>query len=158
MRVGRFDDDDLDIGWMVRDASSSWIGPSPRAAQSRWAGGAQPLRQVGRAVKVSAAAVAFAAVIFVSVVFAAIAVTPGATGTPMTKLTNGVSHVFAGGAVASPSQPPAIPAAAQSPTAVGPRPGTAPSTGSSPLSKRGPGPAPSPTSRPTPRPSGSPDE
>jgi hypothetical protein len=158
MRVERFDDDDLDIGWMVRDASSTWIGPSPRAGQSRWSGGAQPLRQVGRAVKVSGAALAFTAIIFVSVIFAAVAVAPGATGTPMTKLTNGVSHVFAGGAVASPSQAPAIPASTQSPTAVGPRPGTAPSTGSSPLSKRGPGSGPSPTSGPTPRPSGSPDE
>jgi hypothetical protein len=156
MRVERFDDDDLDIGWMVRDASSTWIGPSPRASQSRWAGGAQPLRQVGRAVKVSGVAVAFTAIIFLSVVFAAVAVTPGDTGTPMTKLTNGVSHVFAGGAAASPSQAPAIPASAQSPTGVTPRPGTAPLTGPSSLAKRSPTPA--PTLRPTPRPSGSPDE
>jgi hypothetical protein len=150
--VERFDDDDLDIGWMVRDASSAWVGPSARSSQSRWAAAAEPRRPVGRAVGLSAAAVAFTAIIFASVLFAAVAVTPGDPAAPMTKLTKGMSHVFAGAAVASPSQAPAIPASAQSPSSAAPRPGTAPLTGPASPPRRSPAPSPPPTPRPTPHP------
>jgi hypothetical protein len=151
MRVERFEDDDLDIGWMVRSASSTWIGPNPRASQSRWGADAGPGRQVGRAVKLSAAAVAFTAVIFGSLLFAAVTVTPGDTVTPVTKLTNGMSHVFAG-AVASPSQAPAIPASVLSPSSAAPRAGTTPVTGPSSRSTHVPTPPLSPSPRPTPHP------
>ena len=153
MRVERFEDDDLDIGWMVRSASSTWIGPNPRANQSRWGAdaGPRPRPQVGRAVKLSAAAVAFTAVIFGSLLFAAVTVTPGDTVTPVTKLTNGMSHVFAG-AVASPSQAPTIPASALSPSSAAPRSGTTPLTGPSSRSTRGPTPVLSPSPRPSPHP------
>jgi hypothetical protein len=143
-------DDDLDIGWMVRDASFTWIGPSPRVGQSRWGGAARARRQVGRALKLTAAGVAFTAVAFVSLVLAAVTVTPGDTMTPVGKLTNGMSHVFAHGAVASPSQAPAVPASAQSPSTAAPRPGAVPVTGQPSPSRRGPAASPSP--RATPRP------
>jgi hypothetical protein len=143
-------DDDLDIGWMVRDASFTWIGPSPRVGQSRWGGAARARRQVGRALKLTAAGVAFTAVAFVSLVLAAVTVTPGATMAPVGKLTNGMSHVLAHGAVASPSQAPAIPASVPSPRSAPPRPGTAPLTGPPSTSKRGPGASPSPRATPHP--------
>jgi hypothetical protein len=84
--------------------------------------------QLRRAVKLSAPAVAFTAVIFVSVVLAAVAVTPGGTAKSGT---NGVGHLFAGRAVASPSQAPATSVSSRSPSRVAPRTGTAPSSGPS---------------------------
>src|SRR5205807_54019 len=61
---------------MIRQGSSTWVGPAPRARQARWATTAGR-RPMGRVPRPSFQGVLFTAVAFLTVVAVAAAVTPG---------------------------------------------------------------------------------
>jgi hypothetical protein len=64
------------IEWMVRQGSSSWLGPTPRADRARWATGARP-RPVDLVLKGAVASVLFTGLVFFSVVAVAASMAPG---------------------------------------------------------------------------------
>jgi hypothetical protein len=71
------EDETAEIVWMIRQGSSAWTGPSPRAGQARWA---QPAASGPRAwggLRWAVAAVLFTGLILVSVTMVAIDATPG---------------------------------------------------------------------------------
>jgi hypothetical protein len=64
------------IAWIVRNGSSSWVGPTPRAVHARWA-----MREQRRAARLvprgGLPGVVFTAVVFFTVVAVAASMTPG---------------------------------------------------------------------------------
>lgn len=152
MKTVRHDDDDLNIGRLVHDGSSAWIGPSPLVQHSRWAAAAQRGRWLGRALKLTVGATAFTALAFVSVMFIAALASPDGN----TTVSNLMSHVFSGGAepspgVVSPSPLSTSPAAPQHGGAAPPSSTSRPGPTSTPSRQ-------TPEHEPSPRPSQSPDE
>jgi hypothetical protein len=71
------DEEDFEaIEWMIRQGSSSWMGPTPHAGRARWAAAARR-RPVGLVLRGSAAAVLFTVLAFFSVVAVAASMSPG---------------------------------------------------------------------------------
>lgn len=159
--------DELDIGLIVSEGSSSWTGPSPRVSQSRWAAAAEPRRRVGRSVRLVAFGVASAAVIVVGVAVAAVTVSPRG---PAGSVIDLMSHEFAGSLGPMPSdlaQKPA-PSVGHVPggRVWGPGPVSGPALAPLPAQSPAPQhenevqplPSPSPSHSPTPEPSHTPDD
>jgi hypothetical protein len=72
----REEEDVAGIEWMVRQGSSSWLGPTPHADRARWATGGQR-RPVDLVLKGVAASVLFTGLVFFSVVAVAASMAPG---------------------------------------------------------------------------------
>lgn len=86
MRTASGHDDDADIRRMFEAGSSSWVGPMPRASESRWSRAHARGRGFGRAVKLAGVGVGFTVLIFGTVTLAASAGSPGGPGASMTRL------------------------------------------------------------------------
>ena len=74
------DEDFATIAWMIREGSSSWVGPTPRARNARWAArwaAGTPRRPPALATKRRLPGLVFTAVVFFTVVAVAAAITPG---------------------------------------------------------------------------------
>jgi len=169
MRIQRSDDDD--IRELLALGSASWIGPSPRAGEGRWAAAIGRRRLTGAA---GGFALGFGVAVMVGLALTAASWGPSGAATTVVRL---VSHGFSAtpAAASSPSAPPAASpsptresgAAAPAAPAATPRPRARPSASPSPTRwpEREDRPSPSaspsaPGSSPAPSPSASwpPDE
>ena len=158
MRTGHLDDE-LEIRWLILDASSTWTGPSPRQDQSRWAAPNEGRRRLSGGVRFAAYGVAYTVVVFVGVMLAATAVSPGS---PAKSVTTMMSHVFAGSVTASPNEGPAKSSPSASPGQAGRQSESRTSdqaesrSRTSPAPRESEGPSPLPSRAPSPQPSHSP--
>ena len=156
MRIQRDDDDD--IRRLVERGSSTWVGPSPSARQSRWAADDKPRRRMS--VGLAAAGFGVAALLTGSLALVGTSRSPDGAASSVMRL---VSHVFSTPATVTPAPSPPVsapPAPAAAPTPTGARPATArPSQRPSPepsatgAGYRRPSPSPSTSGGPAPSPS-----
>jgi hypothetical protein len=144
------------IAWMIRQGSSSWIGPTPRARAARWAtkGCRVPVRLVPRG---GLHGVLFTAVVFLTVVAVAASMTPGG----IMSWQRTVSDVLSQKGPRAPVAPATVSAPATDATGQSPETSTSPAPAAS-GAARTPAPgsivrsgvnAPKPTPRPSPSPS-----
>ena len=150
MRTAHRDHDGADVARMLGDAATSWNGPSPRAAQSRWAAAALTAPRPRRNGRLAVIAFALAAFVLASV---SVAVASGGAA----PLTVRVSHVLSAPPDSQPAPAAPVPASVvtRPQPAASPRPSAQPTTAT----------RPSPTTggddhrgRRSPRPSESPDD
>ncbi len=130
--TGRPHDVELDVGLMVRDASRSWIGPTPVALQARWAAAGTRVERQPRfspALKQAAVVVGFTVAVFGSTTLVATVTAPGAS---VASVVNLVAHVLTGGAEPPAGEVPVTPSPSDGhglvPAASGGAPSTAPAS------------------------------
>jgi hypothetical protein len=112
------------ITWMIRQGSSSWIGPTPQAGRARWAAAARR-RPVGLVLKGSAAGLLFTALAFVSVVAVAASMSPGG----ISSVPRAVSDVLTQKTQRAPLAPAGVSPAPARQSEQSPRPAVSPATG-----------------------------
>ena len=118
MTTEQHDQDFATVAWIIRQGSSSWVGPTPHAGGARWAVAAarQPVLGFSRGVLWGAT---FTAVVFVVVLAIAASMTPGG----LMSVPRRVSDVLSQRAPRGPAGPTVSPSVG--PLRVGPQPGRA---------------------------------
>jgi hypothetical protein len=129
MTTEQHDQDFATVAWIIRQGSSSWVGPTPNAGGARWAAKAarQPVLRFSTGLLWGAA---FTGLVFVIVLAIAASMTPGG----LMSVPRRVSDVLSQRAPRGPAGPAASPSVG--PLRVGPQPGAAsPLTTASPAVK-----------------------
>jgi hypothetical protein len=119
----KHDEDFEAVEWMIRQGSSSWMGPTPQAGRARWSAAARR-RPVGLVLRGTAAGVLFTSLALFSVVAVAASMSPGG----ISSVPRAVSDVLAQKTQRAPLAPASVSPAPARQAEQSPRPAVSPAS------------------------------